>query len=106
MTHTELARQMLAQGRPSRAIVAALVARGVKRPTAYTTIFKARQKPKPTIRAAALPRVCAAVDGELRTAIHQEARARGMTTALFTGRLLSAVLRDGLVDAVLDEAAE
>ena len=106
MTHTDLAREMLAAGRPAKVIVAALVARGVKKATAYTVLHRARHKPG-KLQGAKLPGgILAAIPDETRAALHREARARRMTTALLAGRLLSAVVRDGLFDAVLDEAAQ
>jgi hypothetical protein len=106
MTHTDLARQMLAAGRPATAIINALVARGVKRNTAYTVVYRARHRPG-KLKGANLPGgILAAICDDTRAALHREARSRRMTTALLAGLLLSSVVRDGLVDAVLDEAAE
>jgi hypothetical protein len=107
-THTDVAREMLAAGRPAKAIVAALVRRGVKQATAYTTIHKARLRPKSgKLQGAKLPcLIRAGVDPETRDALRSEARARGMTTARLTGLLLAGIVESRIYDAVLGEDEE
>ena len=101
------ARELIAKGRSSEAIMRAMEMQGIGKTTAYQAIWRARKKPhaKPMAPVGTVTGKALTVrlpDESIET-LREAAAKRGVSPHKLACSIMSIVIDDGMIDAVLDD---